>query len=90
LYIGLVVSSLLYALKAALQLPDKADVNLAYTWFAVLVLLLIGGITKQDQYDKLLWFAFGACTSMAHFYGAALGEKQASAVLNGSVEQAPA
>ncbi len=67
LFMGLVISSLLLALRAALKLQDKADVNLAYTWFVVLALLLIGGITKQDQYDKLLWFVFGACASLSHF-----------------------
>jgi O-antigen ligase len=66
-FMGMVVTSILHALRAALRLQDKRDVNLAYSWFVILVLLLIGGLTKQDQHDKLLWFTFGACTSMSHF-----------------------
>lgn len=64
LYMGTVVSSLIYAVRAAFRMQSEDLKNLAYLWFVVLVLLLIGGITKQDQHDKLLWMVMGLCTGM--------------------------
>jgi putative inorganic carbon (HCO3(-)) transporter len=63
-YMGMVGASLFYSFRAAWTLPDKDAAFLAHTWFTVLVVILVGGITKQDQYDKLLWLSLGACTAM--------------------------
>ena len=41
----------------------------AATWFITLMILLVGGITKHDQYDKLLWLIFGVLTTYAAFAG---------------------
>lgn len=53
-------------LGSALKLLRKAVINndheiskLANTWFIVFVIMLLGGITKQDHYDKLIWMAIG-------------------------------
>ncbi|MBZ0292919.1 MAG: O-antigen ligase family protein, partial [Anaerolineae bacterium] len=67
LYMGMVGSSLIYAVRAAFRMQNEDLKNLAYLWFVALVLLLIGGITKQDQHDKLLWLVFGMCTGMNYF-----------------------
>lgn len=65
LYMGMLVSSLFYALRAAFALRENEQASfLAFTWFTCLVIILVGGITKQDQYDKLLWFILGACAAM--------------------------
>jgi O-antigen ligase len=64
LYIGMLASALFYAARAAWSLKNEEESLMAHTWFTVLVIILIGGITKQDQYDKLLWLAIGACTAM--------------------------
>jgi len=64
LFMGMLVCSIFYALRAAWTLKNQDEAFLAYTWFTVLVLILVGGITKHDQYDKLLWFTLGACTAM--------------------------
>jgi O-antigen ligase len=64
LFMGMLAASIFYALRAAWRLKNQDEAFMAYTWFVVLVLILIGGITKHDQYDKLLWFALGACTAM--------------------------
>jgi O-antigen ligase len=63
-FMGMLVCAIYYALRAAWKLKNQDEAFLAYTWFAVLVLILIGGITKHDQYDKLLWLTLGACTAM--------------------------
>lgn len=36
-----------------------ATASLAQTWLAVLILMLLGGLTKHDHYDKLIWIAVG-------------------------------
>jgi O-antigen ligase len=64
LYIGMLASSLFYAARAAWTLRNEEEALMAHTWFTVLVVILVGGITKQDQYDKLLWLSIGACTAM--------------------------
>lgn len=67
LFIGMLASSLFYALRAAYAMRDNEQNSLlAFTWFATLIIILVGGITKQDQYDKLLWLILGACTAMEH------------------------
>ena len=63
LYVGMLASSLFYALRAAWSLKNQQEALLAYTWFTILVIILVGGLTKQDQYDKLLWLSVGACTA---------------------------
>src|SRR5690606_38643968 len=64
LFMGMLICAIYYALRAAWSLKNQDEALLAYTWFTVLVIILVGGITKQDQYDKLLWFTLGACTAM--------------------------
>jgi O-antigen ligase len=64
LYMAMVGAALFYSFRAAWKLPDKDAAFLSHTWFTVLVVILVGGITKQDQYDKLLWLSLGACTAM--------------------------
>ena len=58
LFVGMLSSSLLALWRASRQ-SDAATSHLARAWFIVLVVLLLAGITKHDQYDKLLWVVLG-------------------------------
>jgi O-antigen ligase len=58
LFIGLLFVSFL-TLWRATRLADPATASLARTWFIVLAVLLLGGLTKDDQYNKLLWIVLG-------------------------------
>jgi O-antigen ligase len=42
---------------------DVSKSSLAQTWLIVLVLMLLGGITKHDHYDKLVWAIVGISAS---------------------------
>jgi peptidoglycan/LPS O-acetylase OafA/YrhL len=33
--------------------------GLATTWLIVLVVMVVGGLSKHDQYEKLLWLGMG-------------------------------
>ncbi len=56
--------SALYVLFRATRWPDE-QAPLAFTWLAMLLVMLLGGLTKHDQYDKLIWFLFGISTLYA-------------------------
>jgi O-antigen ligase len=58
LYGGMLISSLLAYWRASRWSPP-AQAAIARTWLIVLVVILLGGLTKQDQYDKLLWMSLG-------------------------------
>ncbi|MBW7937249.1 MAG: O-antigen ligase family protein [Flavobacteriales bacterium] len=38
---------------------EKTLSSLSHTWLIVFLLLLLGGVTKTDQIDKLLWISIG-------------------------------
>jgi len=38
---------------------------LAQVWFVVSAVMLLGGLTKHDHYDKLLWITFGLGASLS-------------------------
>jgi O-antigen ligase len=67
MFMGIIGSSIYYALQAAFRLRREEDKNLAYIWFVALVVLLVGGLTKHDHYDKLLWLMYGTCTAVTYF-----------------------
>ncbi len=47
---------------------------LAYTWLTMLLIMLVGGLTKHDQYEKLVWFLVG----MATVFGMLLAQHEAT------------
>lgn len=49
----------LYALWRAANDPQNERAVLAQTWFIVLLIMLIGGMTKHDHFDKLVWLSAG-------------------------------
>jgi O-antigen ligase len=52
---------------------QKSDISpLVKTWLVVFIVLLLGGVTKHDHYDKLLWMSAGVsmCSLWASFDGA--------------------
>lgn len=62
--IGLLVFStqLMFAwnqLRFAIKNSEPLISRLANTWFIVFIIMLLGGITKQDHYDKLVWMVIG-------------------------------
>lgn len=58
LFLGL-VGSVIRNLWKATRSQDSNLASLAKIWLIVLILMLLGGITKQDQFDKLVWISFG-------------------------------
>ncbi len=60
LFLGMIASALWSLWRAARRKDDFS--GLAATWLIVLVVMLVGGLSKHDQYEKLLWLAVG--TSM--------------------------
>jgi len=75
LFVGMLAAAIFYALRAAWTLKNQDEAFLSYTWFAVLLIILVGGITKQDNYDKLLWFTLGACTAAEAMRQRAIAER---------------
>lgn len=64
IFVGILSASVNQLRALKLREVSAAKVSLASTWFVVLVVLLIGGITKHDQYDKLLWLTLGIAASL--------------------------
>ena len=60
LFIAFLVAALSAILRARKHL-DPAFRSLANSWLIVLVVMLIGGLTKTDQTDKVLWLVLGIC-----------------------------
>lgn len=46
-------------MRVAIKNSEHTISKLANTWFMVFVIMLLGGITKQDHYDKLVWMVIG-------------------------------
>ncbi len=59
IFLFLVYFSLRTLWKAS-HLPDANTSARAWAWLTVLVVILLGGLTKHDQYNKVLWAAFGS------------------------------
>ena len=58
LFISIVAIAMSNFIKARrIQQPEQ--LNLRNTWLIVLIVMLIGGLTKTDQADKLLWMVLG-------------------------------
>jgi O-antigen ligase len=47
------------SLWRAARLPNREISALAWTWLLAFSVMLLGGLTKHDQYDKLLWITIG-------------------------------
>jgi putative inorganic carbon (HCO3(-)) transporter len=56
------------AVRRAWRTFDQESQAAARAWMISLLVLLAGGITKHDQYDKILWLIFGACLSFGTGY----------------------
>jgi O-antigen ligase len=67
LYISILGISLLNYWRASRQ-TNTVNAHLAYTWLVVLVVLLLGGITKHDHYDKLLWLVLGLSVTLDQYH----------------------
>lgn len=58
LFLGLILSALWKLWRASQQSSGVSQ--LARMWLIALLVMLIGGLTKHDHYDKLLWLCIGA------------------------------
>jgi hypothetical protein len=58
IFVGLFITAL-RSLWSASRTPDPVISNLAWTWLIALVVLLLGGITKTDLANKMLWLTIG-------------------------------
>ncbi|MDL1894829.1 O-antigen ligase family protein [Anaerolineae bacterium CFX7] len=69
LLFGGLIATVLRALFRAVRSLDTEKRALAQVWLMVLIVILVGGLTKHDQYDKLLWliFGIGAALSSSEF-----------------------
>jgi O-antigen ligase len=63
LFLAMVGSSLL-SLWHGVRSASSERKRLLSTWLIVLVVMLLGGLTKQDQYDKLIWFSLGMSSAL--------------------------
>lgn len=68
LFLGL-IGSVVRNLWIATRSQDSNLASLAKVWLIVLILMLLGGITKQDQFDKLVWICFGMGISQLYKFG---------------------
>ncbi len=69
LFVVLIIASLMNFIKSQ-KLPDPRYKAIRNTWAIVLIILLIGGITKTDQVDKFMWLTFGTSVffdNLVHF-----------------------
>lgn len=57
-FIGILANSLYLLLRAGNSKGDEWF-RIVQIWVVTLILLLLGGITKHDHYDKLLWLVIG-------------------------------
>lgn len=73
LYVGLMISSLVQLARIARSGHGEWS-DLARTWLFLLLLVLIGGITKHDQYDKFPWLIPGLTLAISR----AVQEKRSS------------
>lgn len=62
-FVAMFAASLRYLFLARRSsLPQVKE--LAMNWMIILILILIAGITKHDQYDKLVWMFVGVSTAI--------------------------
>jgi O-antigen ligase len=67
LYAGLIISALIKLVHVARR--DQGEWSgLARTWLFVLLLVLVGGITKHDQYDKFPWLIPGLALAISRAF----------------------
>ena len=48
-----------------IQHGSREQSTIAWTWLIVFTVMLLGGITKHDQYDKFVWTCIGAAGSFS-------------------------
>lgn len=65
LFSGMFLSVLYSLVKNRSKLDDQWK-PIANVWLVVMVVLLIGGVTKTDQAEKILWLTMGAGTYVAY------------------------
>lgn len=68
LFIAMFLPSL-RSLWSTIHSDDNRISSLAKIWLIVLILMLVGGITKSDHYDKLIWASLGIGTSQLWNFG---------------------
>ena len=55
----------LRSLSQVTHLATPQVKELALAWMVILVLILMAGVTKQDQYDKLTWMVIGVSAAIS-------------------------
>lgn len=65
LFSGLLISVVHSLLKSRKKLDEEWK-PIANVWLIVMIILLIGGITKTDQAEKILWLTMGVITFVAN------------------------
>jgi O-antigen ligase len=76
---GLFMSMIAFAFHGYISAKKhlwKTDSILINFWIIVFIVMLIGGITKTDQADKLLWLVIGLSSYFYRDYLLSVGEKE--------------
>jgi O-antigen ligase len=63
-FLAMFAASMRFLFQATHSLTPEVK-ELAQAWIIILALVLIAGITKQDQYDKLTWMAVGVSMAIS-------------------------
>jgi O-antigen ligase len=64
LFSGMIANVLINLIRST-RSTDLEKSVLAQVWLIVLIVILVGGLTKHDQYDKLLWLVLGIGASLS-------------------------
>lgn len=79
-FVGLVLflSILILPLLSLWKKGGKIErgIQLTQIWLIAYTLLLLGGITKHDHYDKLLWLMMGVSLALSHFQGINISKEE--------------
>jgi O-antigen ligase len=65
IFLALLVTSLKNLWDALKKADIKNNISLPGVWFVVLCVIALGGITKTDQADKMLWLVMGISIQLA-------------------------
>lgn len=65
LFMSLIIATLANLIKSRKR-ADPTLKSIANVWLIVLIIILVGGITKTDQVDKLFWLSMGTSIFLTH------------------------
>lgn len=76
LFMGLQITSLV-SLWRAYRTKQSTISAIAFSWLLVLMVFMLGGLTKHDHYEKMLWIAVGVGAGMLGYLRVEVAQKPA-------------